>query len=134
MSRAGRELPRGGPGINAPTLLSAGTIKGDEVRNLKDETLGTIEDLMLDTQSGEIRYAVLTCGGFLGMGDRLFAIPWDALTLDGPNKRFTLDVEAERFKDAPGFDKHEWPNWSDSTWSASVDSYYGATRPGTTTR
>jgi hypothetical protein len=118
--------------IDQPTLLSAGTVTGDDVCNLKDEKLGTIEDLMLDMQSGKIRYAVLSSGGFLGMGDRLFAIPWSALTLDGPNKRFTLDLDIERLKDAPGFDKDQWPSWSDPTWSASVDSYYRATHPGTT--
>jgi sporulation protein YlmC with PRC-barrel domain len=117
---------------NGQPLLSATTITGDEVYNLKDEELGTIEDIMLDTQNGEIRYAVLSCGGFLGMGDRLFAIPWSALTLDSANKRFTLDVDKERLKDAPGFDKDNWPSWSDPSWSASVDSYYRANRPGTT--
>jgi hypothetical protein len=119
--------------MDQPTLLSADTITGDEVVNLKDEKLGTIEDIMLDTHEGKIRYAVLSCGGFLGMGDRLFAIPWSALTLDAPNKRFTLDVDQERLKNAPGFNKDNWPSWSDPTWSASVDSYYRASTPGTTT-
>jgi hypothetical protein len=119
--------------MDQPTLLSADTITGDDVVNLKDEKLGTIEDIMLDTHEGKIRYAVLSCGGFLGMGDRLFAIPWSALTLDASNKRFTLDVDQERLKNAPGFDKDNWPSWSDPAWSASVDSYYRATGTGTTT-
>jgi hypothetical protein len=113
-------------------LLSAGTITGDEVCNLKDEKLGTIQDVMLDTQEGTIRYAVLSSGGFLGMGDRLFAIPWNALKMDGPNKRFTLDVELQRLKDAPGFNKDEWPVWSDPTWNASVESYYSTASSHTT--
>jgi sporulation protein YlmC with PRC-barrel domain len=124
VSRAAVELPGGGPGIGGASLLSASTITGDDVCNLKDEKLGTIQDVMLDTQSGKIRYAVLSSGGFLGMGDRLFAIPWNALKLDGPNKRFTLDVDLQRLKDAPGFNKDEWPIWSDHAWNASVDSYY----------
>jgi sporulation protein YlmC with PRC-barrel domain len=114
------ELPRGA----GPTMLSAGTIAGDEVCNLKEEKLGTIQDIMLDIGSGNVRYAVLSSGGFLGMGDRLFAIPWSALKIDGKNKRFMLDVDVERLKAAPGFDKDQWPNWSDATWSASVESYY----------
>ena len=133
MSRATTDMPRGGTGMGHPTLLSADTITGDDVVNLKDEKLGTIEDIMLDTHEGKIRYAVLSCGGFLGMGDRLFAIPWSALTLDAAHKRFTLDVDLERLKNAPGFDKDNWPSWSDPTWSASVDSYYRTTHPGTTT-
>lgn len=109
-----------------PTLLSAGTIEGDDVCNLDDDKLGTIQDIMLDIQSGQVRYAVLSSGGFLGMGDRLFAIPWNALKIDGPNKRFTLDMDVERLKGAPGFDKDNWPDWGDGTWSTNVDSYYGS--------
>jgi sporulation protein YlmC with PRC-barrel domain len=105
-------------------LLSATTITGDEVCNLLDEELGTIQDLMLDVTEGKIRYAVLASGGFLGMGDRLFAVPWKALKQDKENHRFVLDVDAERLKNAPGFDKDHWPNMADATWNSSVESYY----------
>jgi hypothetical protein len=105
-------------------LLSAATITGDEVYNLKDEKLGTIEDIMLDIPTGTIRYAVLSSGGFLGMGDRLFAVPWSALRLDAAKKRFNLDVDVERLNSAPGFNKHAWPNMADSTWKSTVESYY----------
>jgi sporulation protein YlmC with PRC-barrel domain len=105
-------------------LLSAATITGDEVCNLKDERLGTIEDIMLDIPTGRIRYAVLSSGGFLGIGDRLFAVPWSALKLDAEEKRFILDVDVGRFKSAPGFNKHAWPNMADSGWKSSVESYY----------
>lgn len=108
----------------AATLLSASTITGDDVYNMQDEELGTIQDVMLDITEGSIRYAVLSSGGFLGMGDRLFAVPWRALTLDRENHRFLLDVDVERLKKAPGFDKDEWPNMADPTWNSTVDSYY----------
>lgn len=117
----------GNGGKAAVSMLSATTITGDDVCNLKDEKLGTIQDIMLDIPSGTIRYAVLSSGGFLGMGDRLFAVPWSALKLDGEHKRFTLDVDVERLKAAPGFNKDEWPDMADSKWSSSIDSYY-ATR------
>jgi sporulation protein YlmC with PRC-barrel domain len=110
-----------------PTLLSAATITGDDVVNMQDESLGTIQDIMLDIQTGKIRYAVLSSGGFLGMGDRLFAIPWNALKQDKENKRFMLDVDMERLKKAPGFDKDHWPNMADEKWNSTVESYY-ATR------
>lgn len=106
------------------TLLSAATITGDEVCNLQDEKLGKIQDIMLDMTEGKIRYAVLTSGGFLGMGDRLFAIPWQALKLDKENKRFMLDVDVERLKNAPGFNKDEWPNMADPSWNSIIESYY----------
>ncbi|MDI5919855.1 PRC-barrel domain-containing protein [Halomonas sp. LR5S13] len=106
------------------TLLSASTITGDNVCNMQDEELGKIQDLMLDVAEGRIRYAVLASGGFLGMGDRLFAIPWKALKHDKVNNRFMLDVDVERLKNAPGFEKHQWPNMADATWSSTIESFY----------
>lgn len=108
----------------ASTLLSAGTITGDDVCNLQEEKLGTIEELMLDLETGKVRYAVLSSGGFLGMGNRLFAIPWGALQLDTEHHRFILDADAERLKAAPGFDKDDWPNMADPDWSKAVESYF----------
>ncbi|WP_372625381.1 PRC-barrel domain-containing protein [Arsukibacterium sp.] len=105
-------------------LLSADSITGDEVCNMQDEKLGKIQNIMLDTTEGKIRYAVLSAGGFLGMGDRLFAVPWKALKLDAKNKRFLLNADAERIKNAPGFDKDNWPNMADASWNSSVESYY----------
>lgn len=75
-------------------------------------------------RSGTIRYAVLASGGFLGLGDRLFAVPWKALKQDRENDRFMLDVDLERLKNAPGFDKDNWPNMADPTWNSTVESYY----------
>ncbi len=105
-------------------LLSATSIVGDDVCNLKQDKLGKIEDIMLDLENGTIRYAVLSSGGFLGMGDRFYAVPWRALRQDQGNKRFTLDIDTERLKKAPGFDKDHWPNMADSAWNSSIDSYY----------
>jgi hypothetical protein len=84
---------------------------------------------MLDIQGGDIRYALLSSRGFLGMGNRLFAMSWSALKIDGANKRFILDVDVdvEHLKGAPGFDKDNWPDWSDVTWSVGVDAYYQST-------
>jgi hypothetical protein len=75
-----------------------------------------------------VAYAVLSFGGFLGIGNRLFAIPWQALKLDPVNHRFVLDVPRERLENAPGFDKDRWPDWADTTWASSVHQYYD-TRP-----
>jgi sporulation protein YlmC with PRC-barrel domain len=116
-------------GRRAGAILSAGTLTGDDVCNSKGETLGSIQEIMLDTERGEISYAVLSSGGFLGMGDRLFAVPWSSLKLDAENKRFILDVSADRLKAAPGFDKSHWPDMADAAWATSIHSYYG-TRSG----
>jgi hypothetical protein len=75
--------------------------------------------------TGQVAYAVLAFGGFLGMGEKLFAVPWQALHLDTVNKRFVLDVEKERLKHAPGFDKHAWPDMDDVQWASQVHTFYG---------
>ena len=74
-------------------VMAADTLTGDKVVNRQKEDLGTIEHLMIDVETGRVAYAVLSFGGFLGMGDKLFAIPWSALALDTAEKQFILDVE-----------------------------------------
>jgi sporulation protein YlmC with PRC-barrel domain len=109
-----------------PRVLAADTLVGDRVVNLQKEDLGKIEHLMIDLGTGRIAYAVLSFGGFLGMGDKLFAIPWSALAVDTVEKRFILNVEKDLLNRAPGFDKDHWPNMADRSWGAKVFTYYGA--------
>ena len=104
--------------------LSASTLIGDRVVNRKGEDLGKIEDLMIDPEQGRVGYAVLSFGGFLGMGDKFFAVPMQALKLSREDKSFVLDVDKERLKNAPGFDKDNWPDMGDRTFGKSVYSYY----------
>ena len=112
-----------GPG---PDVMAASDFEDQNVVNLQDEDLGEIEEIMLDVRSGRIAYAVLTAGGFLGMGEKYFAIPWNALTLDTDRKCFILDVSKDKLKDAPGFDKDHWPSMADESWGSSVHNYYGS--------
>lgn len=114
-----------GPG---PRLMGADTLIGNEVCNLQNEDIGDIKEIMLDVATGNIEYAVLSFGSFLGMGGKLFAVPWTALKLDTENKRFLLDVDKERLKNAPGFDKDSWPDLADRTLANDLHSYYG-TKP-----
>jgi hypothetical protein len=67
---------------------------------------------------------VLSFGGFLGIGDKLFAIPWQALQLDPDNKCFVLDVDKEMLDNAPGFDKDHWPSMADPQWAELVHSHH----------
>jgi len=106
-------------------LMSASTLMGNDVYNPEDENLGDIKDFMLDVHSGKICYAVLSFGGFMGMGSKLFAVPWRALKLDTENKRFVLDVTEDQLKQAPGFDKDHWPDMTDAIWAQRIDAYYG---------
>jgi len=108
--------------------MAADTLEGDDVVNAQGEHLGVIKSIMIDVPSGRVAYAVLSSGGFLGIGDKLFAIPWNALTLDADNKCFVLNIDKERLKNAPGFDKDHWPSMADQRWATEVHSYY-QTRP-----
>ena len=107
-------------------VLSADTLTGDSVVNRQEEDLGKIEHLMIELEKGRVAYAVLSFGGFMGMGDKLFAIPWDALKVDTAEKRFVLDVDKKKLELAPGFDKEQWPDMADRTWGADVYRYYNA--------
>lgn len=111
-----------GPG---PQLMGADTLIGNDVYSQNDEDLGDIKEIMLDTNTGKVSYAVLSYGGFLGMGEKLFAVPWEALKLDTENKRFVLNVDSEKLESAPGFDKHNWPNMADEKWADGIHSFYG---------
>lgn len=104
--------------------LSASSLKGNDVHNSAGDDLGKIEDFMIDTDTGEIDYAVMSFGGFLGMGDKLFAVPLQAMSIDTENEAFVLNESKERLENAPGFDKDNWPNTADSQWHKEVRSYY----------
>jgi hypothetical protein len=116
-----------GPG---PALMGADTLLGNDVYNSADENLGSIKEFMIEMSTGNISYAVLSFGGFLGVGDRLFAVPWQALTLDTANKRFMLNATKEQLKNAPGFDKDHWPSMADSTWASGIHKFYGVKTTG----
>jgi sporulation protein YlmC with PRC-barrel domain len=115
---------RKGPG---PELMGADTLVGNDVYNNKGEDIGDIKEIMLDMRSGRVSYAVLSFTAFLSMGEKLFAVPWNALTLDTVHKRFILNIDKDRLKDAPGFNKSHWPNMADQTWQKEINTYYRIT-------
>jgi Uncharacterized conserved protein len=92
----------------APRLMGAETLVGDSVVNEKGENLGKLKEIMLDTENGQVAYAVLSVGGFLGFRNKLFVIPWGALRLDTA-ENFILNIDKELLENAPGFDKNHWP-------------------------
>ena len=104
--------------------LSANSLKGNNVRNAKGDNLGKVEDFMLDTSTGEVSYAVLSFGGVMGIGNKLFAVPLQAMRTDTEQHEFILDESKERLEKAPGFDKDNWPKTADSKWHEEVRTYY----------
>lgn len=130
-----------------PTVARARDLVGLYVYSPSNENLGKVEDLVIDPAKGQIRYAVLSFGGFLGMGDKYFAVPWNELKIQQKGEtshgtikedHYVLDVKKEALKSAPGFEKSEWPDFANPNWAANVDKFYkenrSASRGTTTTR
>lgn len=116
--------PKADPSGPGPQVMAASTLEGNDVYNPAGESLGSIQEIMLDVPHGRIAYAVLSRGGILGIGDKLYAIPWSALTLDTDRKCFVLNVDKEVLKNADGFDKDNWPSMADETWARGIHQYY----------
>jgi sporulation protein YlmC with PRC-barrel domain len=112
---------------NQTAVLTAKSIMGDDVVNTSGEHIGDIKDLMIDVTKGCIQYAVLDFGGFLGIGSKYFAVPWQSFTVDEDNKQLVLNVSKDRLEQAPGFDKDHWPMSNDASFYASVNQYYDTT-------
>ncbi|HDR9506048.1 photosystem reaction center subunit H [Burkholderia cepacia] len=118
---AGRRTHAGGPG---PDVMAARTLEGDRVLTVDGDDIGKITDIMLDVRSGRIAYAVVASRG--GSGDKLLAVPWNALILDVERKCFVLPVAAEQVREAPGFDRNRWPAMADPAWAEALHAYYGS--------
>ena len=106
-------------------VLAASTLAGDSVKNSAGENLGKLDEIMIDIPSGRIAYAVLSFGGFLKMGNKLFAVPWNVLRVNEDEKCFILEVDKATLENAPGFDKDNWPDMADTSWQNMINSYYG---------
>lgn len=107
-------------------VVSASKIIGEAVTNRQKEDLGKIHELVIDAQDGRLMYAVLSFGGFMGMGNKLFAMPWKAFEFAKDEDKLILNVDKEKLKAAPGFDQDEkWPDFADRTWGNNIYKYYG---------
>jgi len=107
-------------------VVSASRIIGEAVVNRQNENLGKIHELVIDAKEGRLAYAVLSFGGFMGMGNKLFALPWNAFEFATGENKLVLRVDKEKLKSAPGFDQDaKWPDFADRTWGDTIYSYYG---------
>lgn len=100
----------------------ASNLIGMNVRNAQDERLGEIKDLVVDLRSGRVAYAVLSVGGFLGIGDKYVAIPPNAFSFSADDDKLVLNADKARIENAPGFAKSSWPDLNSPEWRA--DSSY----------
>ena len=107
--------------------LSATSLIGDSVHNAEGEKLGTLKDFMLDVSSGRVAYAVLDYGGFMGMGNKLFAIPFGAFRFDEDSHTLIVSIDKDVLENAEGFDEDNWPDTTDPDWGRRMHDYYGQT-------
>ncbi len=116
-------------GLSAQAADKTGVLKASEMIGMKVEDtegkgLGDIRDLVIDPEDGSVQYAVLEFGGFAGMGEKYFAVPWEALQLNQEDKKIALDVSKKDLKDAPGFDKDHWPDLSQEQQQIAIYEFY----------
>lgn len=106
------------------TILSSDSLIGNEVKNFQGEKLGNIKEFMIDSTNGKVEYAVLDFGGFMNIGNKLFAVPMQALQLDTKEECYRLNQPIERLERAEGFEKDHWPNMADPKWRNNINSFY----------
>jgi sporulation protein YlmC with PRC-barrel domain len=112
--------------------IRASQFIGMSVCNQEGKNIGKVNDLVLDDNSGRVRYAAVSYGGFLGLGDKLFAVPWQAFTCqreEGKDDHYlVINATEEKIKAAPGFDQDRWPDFADRQFTQSLDQHYGVPR------
>jgi sporulation protein YlmC with PRC-barrel domain len=118
--------------VNKSEVLKASSVIGMRVQSTEGKKLGDIKDLVIDPSDGSIGYAVLDFGGFLGIGDKYFAVPWEALQWSPDHKAIVLDVSKKDLKQAPGFDKNNWPDLGSEEQALVIYEYYGMPLPSET--
>jgi hypothetical protein len=107
------------------TLIGADKVAGTSVYNAEGETLGSIHDIMIDKHSGRVAYAVMSFGGFLGLGSDYHPLPWSALTYDPERGGYVVHLTREQLEGGPRYGKEEEPHWGDRDYEKRVHDYYG---------
>ena len=105
-------------------LISSTKVDGTSVYNRKGESLGTIDHLMIDKISGQVAYAVMSFGGFLGIGEKYHPLPWRALDYDVAKEGYVIDCDKRALENAPMYESNDSSMWTDRAWRTRVDDYY----------
>jgi hypothetical protein len=108
-------------------LIASDKVEGTAVYNRQNEHLGTVHNFMVDKSTGRVAYAVISFGGFLGMGESYHPLPWRVLTYDTRRGGFVVDLDSSRLKKAPTYTASNEPNWSDRRYGNRIDEFYGMT-------
>lgn len=115
--------------ISDPTAFSGLAVKtaniiGTKVVNRQHEDMGQVEEVVIDVFNGRIAYLVLSFGGFLGMGEKLYAVPWKALHYHKELKVYVINLTHDQINQAPGFEKETWPEFADERWNRKLHEHY----------
>lgn len=102
----------------------ASNIIGKKVGNPQGDSVGEVKEVVIDPRSGRVVYVVMSFGGFLGLGEKLFAIPFGAFDYNVSKSEYVLKVSKEQVKAAPGFDTDHWPSMADEKWNREIHAYY----------
>jgi sporulation protein YlmC with PRC-barrel domain len=106
------------------SLIAASKVNGTSVYNRKGESLGSIYDVMLNKQSGQVSYAVMSFGGFLGMGEKYHPVPWKKLTYNEQYGGYVIDIDKKQLEGAPAYGVSDAPDWGNGTYGNTIDKYY----------
>lgn len=109
-------------------LISASKVNGTTVLNPAGENLGSIYDVMIDKRSGRVQYAIMSFGGFLGIGESYHPLPWHLLKYDPANSSYIVDISKDRLQGGPSYAQSASPDWSTGIYGQEVETYYGAER------
>ncbi len=113
--------------MNKEIVKASEEVVGVSVENPQGDDLGEIKELMIDKHSGMVQFVVLDFGGFLGMGNKLFAMPWELFSYNNERNCFIIAVEKDKLEKMKGFDGEKWPNMADPTWSSNLYHQFGLT-------
>jgi sporulation protein YlmC with PRC-barrel domain len=117
--------PGASPSLQDAVLLRSKTLFDYRVKSQQGEDLGKIEEVMIDMEMGRMAYAVLSFGGFLGLGNKWVPVPWDAVALQPDEKVLLLKIEKEKLQKAPNFEPATLPDLANRQWGAVIHTYYG---------
>ena len=106
-------------------LIASDRVEGTAVYNRQDEHLGTVHNFMVDKATGQVAYAVMSFGGFLGMGQSYHPLPWKVLNYDTRRGGYVVDLDRGQLENAPSYMAGDLPNWSDRGYGNRIDQYYG---------
>ncbi len=112
------------PTLSHGPLIAASRVSGTTVYDPNGSKIGSIDDIMIDKLSGNAKYAVLSFGGFLGIGDKHHPLPWNTLKYDPGLGGYVVNISRIQLENGPAYDSREQPSWDDHAWGERIDDYY----------